>query len=377
MSRVSAITAFPVCYPEPNDGGNLRYLVFVRAESDDGAVGWGEAITQFPEATLATTVLLAELQTMVVGSDPMQNVATWRRIKQATWWYGYRGGPAAFALSAIDIALWDLKGKLLDQPLINLIGGAHREQVPALASTHAFDASLEYEAERHGRYVRDEGYIGVKIGMGKRGDARLGYELARDIEFVGLLREAVGPDAMIMMDRGQSLVWDVGDAIRRTQAFERHDLKWIEEPLEPEDVQGLRKLRGQVTTLIAGGEREWDVRGFQEVIGTGLIDVVGCDIGRAEGITGALRVIGLVEQANVWFNSHAWSSAVNTAASIALSASTPRCLLQELKPDESPMQHELVDEPFSQRDGLIGVPRRPGLGVEPKQSVLDKYRWGG
>jgi len=377
VSRVSAITAFPVCYPEPNDGGNLRYLVFVRAESDDGAVGWGEAITQFPEATLATTVLLAELRTLVVGSDPMQNVATWRRIKQATWWYGYRGGPAAFALSAIDIALWDLKGKLLGQPLINLIGGAHREQVPALASTHAFNASLEYEAERHGRYVRDEGYIGVKIGMGKRGDARLGYELARDIEFVGLLREAVGPDAMIMMDRGQSLVWDVGDAIRRTQAFERHDLKWIEEPLEPEDVGGLSKLRGQVTTLIAGGEREWDVRGFQEVIATGLIDVVGCDIGRAEGITGALRVIGLVEQANVWFNSHAWSSAVNTAASIALSASTPRCLLQELKPDESPMQHELVDEPFSQRDGLIGVPRRPGLGVEPKQSVLDKYRWGG
>ncbi len=375
MSRVTAITPFPVCYPEPNDGDNLRYLVFVRVESDDGTVGWGEAITQFPEATRATTVLLEGIESLVVGSDPMQNVATWRRIKAATWWYGYRGGPAAFALSAIDIALWDLKGKLLGQPLINLIGGAHREQVPALASTHAFNASLEYEAERHGRYVRDEGYIGVKIGMGKRGDARLGYELARDIEFVGLLREAVGPDAMIMMDRGQSLVWDVGEAIKRTQAFERHDLKWIEEPLEPQDVEGFRTLRRQVTTLIAGGEREWDVRGFQEVIGSGLIDVIGCDIGRAEGITGALAVIGLVEQANVWFNSHAWSSAVNTAASIALSASTPRCLLQELKPDESPMQHELVDEPFAQQDGLIAVPRSPGLGVEPKESVLAKYRW--
>jgi L-alanine-DL-glutamate epimerase-like enolase superfamily enzyme len=375
MSRVTAITPFPVCYPEPNDGDNLRYLVFVRVESDDGTVGWGEAITQFPEATRATTVLLEGIEPLVVGSDPMQNVATWRRIKAATWWYGYRGGPAAFALSAVDIALWDLKGKLLGQPLINLIGGAHREQVPALASTHAFNASIEYEAERHGRYVRDEGYIGVKIGMGKRGDARLGYELARDIEFVGLLREAVGPDAMIMMDRGQSLVWDVGDAIKRTQAFERHDLKWIEEPLEPQDVEGFRTLRRQVTTLIAGGEREWDVRGFQEVIGSGLIDVIGCDIGRAEGITGGLAVIGLVEQANVWFNSHAWSSAVNTAASIALSASTPRCLLQELKPDESPMQHELVDEPFAQRDGLISVPRSPGLGVEPKESVLARYRW--
>ena len=294
MSRVTAITPFSVCYPEPNDGGNLRYLVFVRAESDDGTVGWGEAITQFPEASRATTVLLEAIEELVVGSDPLQNVATWRRIKEATWWYGYRGGPAAFALSAVDIALWDLKGKLLGQPLINLIGGAYREQVPALASTHAFNGSLEYEAERHGRYVRDEGYIGVKIGMGKRGDARLGYELDRDIEFVGLLRAAVGPDAMIMMDRGQSLVWDVRDAIRRTQAFERHDLKWIEEPLEPQDVEGFRTLRRQVTTLIAGGEREWDVRGFQEVIGSGLIDVIGCDIGRAEGITGALAVIRLV-----------------------------------------------------------------------------------
>ena len=376
MSRVTGVTPFPVCYPEPNDGDNLRYLVFVRVESDDGTVGWGEAITQFPEATRATAVLLEGITPLVVGSDPMQNVATWRRIKEATWWYGYRGGPAAFALSAVDIALWDLKGKLLGQPLVNLIGGAYREQVPALASTHAFNASIEYEAERHGRYVRDEGYIGVKIGMGKRGDARLGYEIARDVEFVGLLREAVGPDAMIMMDRGQSLVWDVGDAIRRTQAFESYDLKWIEEPLEPQDVEGFRTLRRHVTTLVAGGEREWDKRGFQEVIGTGLIDVIGCDIGRAEGITGALAVIGLVEQANVWFNSHAWSSAVNTAASIALSASTPRCLLQELKPDESPMQHELVDEPFAQQDGLISVPRSPGLGAEPKESVLVRYRWG-
>ena len=312
---------------------------------------------------------------LVVGTDPMENVATWRKIKEATWWYAYRGGPAAFALSAIDIALWDLKGKLLGQPLINLLGGAYRERVPALASTHAFNPSIEYEAERHGRYVREQGYVGVKIGMGKRGQARLGYEIDRDVEFVRLLREAVGPNAWIMIDRGQSLVWDLGDAIRRTREFERYGLKWIEEPLEPADFEGFRKLRQQVTTLIASGEREWDARGFAEIISSGLVDVVGCDIGRAEGITGVLRVIALVEQANVWLNSHAWSSAVNTAASIALSASTPQCMLQELKPDESPMQHELVEEPFAQRDGWIDVPRRPGLGVELREDVLKKYRW--
>ena len=374
MTRVSGISCFPVCYPEPNDGGNQRYLLFVRVEADDGTVGWGEAITQFPASTRATEQIVHGMAELVVGTDPLQNAATWRAIKQATWWYGYRGGIAAFALSAIDIALWDLRGKLLGTPLIDLIGGAHVERLPALASTHAFDASLEREAERHGRYVTEEGYVGFKIGMGKRGEARLGYDLRRDVEFVRMLREAAGPDAWIMMDRGQSLNWDVASAIRRTQAFEEYDLRWIEEPLEPDDLEGFRQLRRHVGTLVAGGEREWDARGFGEVIASGVIDVVGCDIGRAEGITGALKVIALVEHAGVWFNSHAWSSAVNTAASIALSASTPRCMLQELKPDENPMQHELVDEPFAQRDGWIDVPRRPGLGVEPRESVLERYR---
>lgn len=375
MSRITGLTPFAVCYPEPNDSGSTRYLLFVRAETEDGTVGWGEAITQFAAPTRATQVLVEEVAELVIGSDPLENVAIWRKLKQATWWYAYRGGPAAFALSAIDIALWDLKGKLLGQPLINLLGGAHRERVPALASTHAFNPSIEYEAERHGRYVREEGYIGVKIGMGKRGEARLGFDVKRDIEFVRLLREAVGPDAWIMMDRGQSLVWDLDDAIQRVQGFEQYDLKWIEEPFEPTDVDSFRKLREHVTTLFGAGEREWDARGFQEVIGTGLIDVIGCDVGRAEGITGALAVIAQVERANVWFNSHAWSSAVNTAASIALSASTPRCLLQELKPDESPMQHELVEIPLSQRDGWIDVPSAPGLGVDPREDVLRKYRW--
>jgi L-alanine-DL-glutamate epimerase-like enolase superfamily enzyme len=106
-----------------------------------------------------------------------------------------------------------------------------------------------------------------------------------------------------------------------------------------------------------------------------VVDVVGCDPGRAEGITGALKVIALVEKADVWFNAHAWSSAVITAASLALSASTPRCLLFEMKPIPNPMQDELVKDPFKQVDGWISVPRAPGLGVEVDENVLQKYRF--
>jgi L-alanine-DL-glutamate epimerase-like enolase superfamily enzyme len=353
---------------------NTRYLVFVRVEAEDGTIGWGEGITQFAEATHATARLVEGMSALVVGRDPMENVDIWRRIKAGTWWYGYRGGVAAFALSAIDIALWDLKGKLLGQPVVNLIGGAHHDRLAAVASTHAYGADLAHEAERHGRYVREEGYIGVKVGFGKRGDAQLGVSLDRDVEFMRLLRQAVGPDAWVMIDRGQHLPWDLATAIQRTRAFEEHGLKWIEEPLEPTDVHGFRALRQHVRCLIAGGEREWDARGFRDVVDAKIVDVVGCDVGRSEGITGALRVIELVEQADVWFNSHAWSSAVNTAASIALSASTPRCLIQELKPEESPMQHELVDSPIVQNGGWIDVLRTPGLGVEPKEAVLHKYR---
>jgi L-alanine-DL-glutamate epimerase-like enolase superfamily enzyme len=374
MTRIKSIVPMSVEYPEPNDNMNLRYLTFVRAEADDGTVGWGEAITQFPWAARATEQLIEGLRELVVGRDPMENVAIWRSIKAKTWWPGHRGGPVAFALSAIDIALWDLKGKLLGQPLINLLGGAVREQLPVLASTHAFDGSLEKEVARHAAYVHDEGYIGVKIGMGKHGDAHLGYEVERDVEFVRLLREACGPDAWIAMDRGQALPWDVGVAIERTNAFEEHGLRWIEEPLEPDDVQGYRQLRRHVKCMVGAGEREWDAAGFRGFIERDIADVIGCDPGRAEGITGALKVIELVEGAGLWFNSHAWSSAVNTAASIALSASTPRCLLQELKPLENPMQHDLVEEPFVHSDGAIDVPRKPGLGVEVREEVLRKYR---
>lgn len=371
--RVKAVTPVSVSYPEPNDNDNIRYLTLCRIEADDGTVGWGEAITMWPEACRATEQLIEGLAELVVGTDPVDNVATWRRIRAHTWWYGHQG-IAAFALSAIDIALWDLKGKALGQPLVALLGGAHRDRLPVIASTHAFLPEIEQEAARHGAYIA-EGYQGVKIGFGKRGRARLGYDLERDKAFVALLREACGPTADIMIDRGQSLVWDLGRAIAATRAFEEHGLRWIEEPLEPSEIEGFRKLRQHVTTLIATGEREWNAPAFRRLIATGIVDVVGCDPGRVEGITGAVEVVRLVEAADVWFNAHAWSSAIVTAASLAVSAITPRCLVFELKPIENPMQHELVPEPFRHREGFIEVPTGPGLGIEVDERVVDKYRF--
>jgi len=371
---ITKVDAIPVAYTEPNDCDSTRSLLFCRIETSDGVVGWGEAITQFPEASRSAAVLLEGLADIVIGHDPLDHHLILAELERRMWWYTYGGGIGAFVISAIDVALWDLRGKILGRSVSELLGGALRSELPVISSSHAFNASLDFEIERHGAYVRDDGYLGIKIGMGKRGESRLGYEFDRDVAFVAGLRGAIGPDAILIMDRGQSLEWTVSDAIRRTQAFNDYRLTWMEEPLEPRDVEGFRRLRQQVTCLIGTGEREFTVDGYQDLLASGISDVVGFDPGRAGGITSGLKVIRLVEDANVWFNAHAWSSAVTTAASIALSASTNRCMLFEQKPLANPMQDELITQPFVQHHGAMAVPTGPGLGIEVIESVLEHYR---
>ena len=313
---------------------------------------------------------------LVVGRDPLDNVEIWRSCRRRAWWYGNRGGISSFALSAIDIALWDLKGRLLGVPVTQLLGDTCHESLPAIASTHPRDASLEVEADRHARYVNELGFKGCKLGLGKKGDARLGSEVERDVELIRLLRERIGPEPMLMWDRGvNTLTWDAAFAIRLTNALEEHGLTWIEEPFEPEDHDDFRRLKAHCSTLLGSGEREWNVEGYRAFIGAGVADVIGLDPGRAEGITGGRGVIELVEAAGVWFNAHAWSSAIVTAASLALSLSTPRVLVFELKAEENPMQHELVEEPIAAVDGTVGPLAAPGLGIEVREDVVERYRF--
>jgi len=376
MTTVARIEAISVAYPESNDAGHTRYLTLCRIETTDGTVGWGECIPMsgsgFPEACRATEVIIEGLSDLVVGTDPVNNQVTTNNIKKRTWWYGPQG-IAAFALSAIDMALWDLKGKVLGRPLVELLGGAVQTRLPAIAATHATLPDIEAEAARHGDMIA-AGFAGVKVGFSERSGG-LGFDVDRDIEFFRLLREAVGPDAQLMIDRGHSLVWDISSAIRRTRGFEEYGLTWIEEPLEPDEVENFRRLRASVDTLIATGERIWDLEAYRRLIDTDTVDVIGCDPGRSEGISGFMDLVKLCDRTGVWFNAHSWSSAINTAASLAVSATSDRCLVFELKPDENVMQHELVSEPFQQRDGWIDVPMdKAGLGIEVNEATVAKYR---
>ena len=372
--KIASIEPIPVAYPEPNDFNATRYLCLVKITTDDGVVGWGESITQFPEVNPAVASLINSLSDSVIGQDPVNTEKIWRDLKDRTWWYGYRGGIASFAISAIDIALWDIKGKVLGRSVLDLLGGPAHDRLPAIASSHAHYESIPRMAEEAAEWL-STGLQGMKVGFGKRGDAHLGYEHDRDIEYMRSMREAIGNDKQIMIDCGINVKWDIATAVKRVQGFDDYELAWIEEPLGAWDPEGYASLRAKTRTLIAYGEREWNLDGFESVLATGSCDVLGVDPGRAEGITGFKKVTDRCEHYRRQANAHAWSSAIVSAASVAISFSTPSCKLFEFKPLRNPMQHELVADPIAHVDGWLYPPTdKPGLGIEIDERVIDRYR---
>src|SRR5215470_1006308 len=225
-------------------------------QADDGQLGWGESITQFAEASLATKAIIEGMAPLLIGKDPVHTDSLWRSLKQHSWWYGNNSGIACFAIAALDIALWDLKGKALGASVLDLLGGPVHARLPAIASAHAFKPGIQEMADDAADWM-GRGLQGVKVGFGKKGDAHLGYRHDRDIAFVKAVREAIGSGPDLMIDLGVKVYWDLSTAIRRVRAMEEFGLAWIEEPLGPTDPAGYKVLRNTVMTKIAYGEREW------------------------------------------------------------------------------------------------------------------------
>lgn len=373
--KIVAVEPIPVAYPEPNDHGRTRHLLFVRVSTDDGLVGWGEAVTMWPDATLATATVVDGLAPLVLGRDPIEHAQIHRALREHTWWYG-DGGLVSFAIAALDIALWDIAAAAAEVSVLDLLGGPVHESLPALVSCHAALADLDVLAARIAGWVYEYDAIGAKVGFGKRGGARLGADARRDTAFVAALRRELGPAKSIMIDIGATIRWDVGTAVSRTLAFEEFAIDWIEEPLGADNPAGYTELRARVTTRIAYGEREWTPRGIQRIVDTGTVDVVGVDPGRCEGITGWLAARAHTEAAGVEINAHAWSSAVVTAASLALSFASPNCRQVEIKPMANPMQDEIVASPLVPSRGEFNPPEGPGLGIELDEAALKHYRFG-
>ena len=296
----------------------------------------------------------------------------WNRMLAHVWWYGPEG-IAAFGISAVDMALWDLKGKALGLPVCRLLGGQPHEEVTAMASI-IFDMEDQEWTLEEFRWMREQGYRVVKAGWGMRPEAVFGQNREKDLEIVRLVREVIGDDLELVVDTpGVWGLWDVPTAIQRFRDLEPYRLRWIEQPLLPPDLEGHARLRAAVAVPIGTGEDEWNVEGYARLIRSGGVDVVQMDPGRCQGITGCHHVVKLIEAENLEWSAHTWSSALNTAASVHLLASSTHGVAMDFKPHESPMQHELVSDPWIQEEGSLRVRDKPGLGVDVLDEVVEKY----
>ena len=371
--RIRSVTAYPLEYPEPHDHGKLRYITLARVESEDGAVGWGECISQFPESAVATKIIIENgYAPLLIGESAFEVERLWHKMLGRVWWYGPQG-IAAFGISAVDMALWDLKGHLLNQPVASLLGGRLHDRVSVMASIHLDMEDLDWTV-REFEWFREQGYRIVKGGWGKRPEAVFGLDRVGDIELTRRVREVIGEELDLVLDvLGAQVKWDVSTAIERCRDLEPYRLKWIEEPLPPHNFEAHVLLRESISTRIGTGEQEWNVEGYRRLIKAEGVDIVQMDPGRCQGITGSRNVVKLVEAANLQFTAHTWSSALNTAASVHLLASSSHGLTMDLKPRESPMQHELVSDPWEQSDGYLEMRDRPGLGVTVDEAVVEKY----
>ena len=371
--KVASIEAIPVSYQEPTDHNRFRSVCLVKITDRDGRVGWGESCAYFPEATLATVRIIEGLAPIVIGRNPLHTEAIWHDLKQHSWWYGTGAGIASIAISGIDIALWDLKGKQLGVSVLDLLGGPVRDTLPAIASLHGTHVSIDKMAEEIAAHTAT-GLHGAKVGFGKAGNANLGFDEARDLKFVDKVQAAMGPGKDLMIDLGVKNFWDVPTAIRRARAFEERNVAWLEEPLGHDDPAGYAALRAASGIRIAYGEREWNVAGVQRIVQSGTVDVIGLDPGRVKGITDFRKAAEICALNRRQANAHNFSTAIVGAASQALSFASPACYLLELQPVYGPAQSDLVDRPIWHKDGSVNRPEGPGLGIEINEDLVQSAR---
>jgi L-alanine-DL-glutamate epimerase-like enolase superfamily enzyme len=339
----------------------------VEIDTDAGLTGLGEAkvgVGNLGNYAALVTLIHAELAPLLIGRDPRDVTALWETIYNGTraHYVGAHGrtfpvvgrrGITISALSGIDIALWDLLGKALDQPVWRLLGGRLRERIPAYASGGW--APVGGVGKQLRQYV-DRGHRAVKMRVGLQ-DQSVDDSAARVRE----AREQLGPDVGLMVDAHGT--WSVREAQRFARKVADCDLGWLEEPVSPDNIVGQAEVRGATDIPIAAGETEQTRFAFRDLIEARAVDVLQPDVAIAGGITETLRICALAATHGLTVAPHLWGGAVLFASGLHLAVATPCVTTLEFSRGENPLLHDLVQEPFDLRDGFIYPSDRPGLGI--------------
>ena len=352
-----------------------RSATLVEVHTDTGLVGWGEAFAQGLEPPqVAAAAIEHALRPLVLGADPLDIEVLWHRMYHQTRDHGRKGSVVA-AISAVDIALWDLAGKHHGVPVHRLLGGAFRTQVQPYATgfyrIHGQGEAARLVDEAHAH--REAGFRLMKV--------KLGYGVDDDIAVIQAIARAVeGRGVTLMVDTNHA--YGRAEALRLGWVLDDIGVRWYEEPVVPEDIDGYVELRSRLRTPIAGGENEHTLYGFRDLLGRHAVDIAQPDIGSCGGLTAARHITVLAQAHGIEVNPHVWGSAVAQAASLQWIASLPvthhslyaRAPVLEYDRSSHPFRRDLVSPPLDLVDGMVPIPQGPGLGIEVRRETVERFK---
>lgn len=352
-------------------GDGSQDTVLIKISTDEGITGYGEVdsspyVVKSIVDTASSHMVCRGIREILLGEDPLRIEYLWNKMYELTYYYGRRSA-AIHAISGIDTALWDIYGKKLGLPVYKLMGGGFREEIPAYCSV------LMPETEQEIREIVERNahinFRGFKFGWGA-----LGQSPKKDCQLVEWARKYVGDDRELMIDIG--MLWkDSKTAIRTVRDLYDYNLRWIEEPFTPDNLDGYRRLCGSVDTWISAGEEVGPLPEFKELIDDCRIDLIQPDISRCGGLTVAKKVSDMAELRGVPLIPHAFKTGVLMSASLHLIGAIPNALYLEYCKQETVLSKTLIRNHFQpDASGMVQIPQEPGLGIEIDEEVLSRFR---
>lgn len=385
--KITKITSHVLQYDLPEVLGysqqyyTKRSAHLVEVETDEGITGWGECFGPGNVALANKAIVEQVIQPMILGDDPLDRDVIWHKVYNLLRDHGQKGMPIQ-SLSGVDIALWDIAGKVAGLPIHKLIGGAHRDRVDVygygmmLRPEPVEDLAARFVDEA--AVIRDMGFAAtkMKIGLGPKEDIRLAQAV----------RQGVGDAFRFMVDANHC--YTTSDAFYVGRALEELDAYWFEEPVAPEDHDGYRELRAGLKINISGGEAEFNRWGWRQILENRGLDIAQPEVCALGGISEYLRVLALCHAHFTPVINHVWGSAIAVAANLQLLAAMPSLPgglhpwepMLEFDTTDNKFRDDLLQEPLNiqaqvkANDGTVTIPTGPGLGVQPDRDVLDHYR---
>ena len=354
---------------------NQRSATLVEIKTNNGLTGWGEAFCQGLEPPeISAAVIESALKPLILDQSPLDIEVLWHKMYNMTRDYG-RKGSVVSGISAIDIALWDIAGQFYDQPIYQLLGGCFRNKIKPYATgfyrIKGKDESSRLSEEAISHYENGFDHMKIKLGFGLEDDLKCMKSISKVLE---------GKNVTLMVDTNHA--YGRSEALHLGYALSKYNLRWYEEPVVPEDINGYVELRSKLTMPIAGGENEHTLFGYKSLFENGAVDIAQPDIGSCGGITAAKHIIALAHSFGVEVNPHVWGSAIAQAASIQVIASIPnthhsifaRSPILEYDQSSHPFRRELLNQPIELNNGIVDVSSKSGLGIEVNLTTIKKYK---